>query len=555
MDDGPLSVGQRFDKEFKNAVANQDVFLPVITQRWLNSLRIQSAQIDYMHQQIAGALRRGLIVIPVVIDEADLLGTVLPEDIRDILRYPHFVIRLKNFNPDMDALIAAIAKVGGWKAQYQKRRLGPRMPAAITMLLGILVLLSVGPIGYFVFGHSYKTTSASEPDHSTPLPLSVAQTDTNPIQKVPELPSATARAEAKIALLIGNQTYDPSVGVLKNPLNDISVVGEALARQGFEVLPPIKNAKRSAILGAVRKFVDRLKTVGPNAIGFLYYSGHGAAEKDTNINYLIPVDAKEPGTAAFWDESLKLDDVLKLLDGAQWAAKFIVFDACRNELRLPTKDTTKGLVPVAEQQGMFIAFASAPGRAASDRGEGSGPYAAALAAELGKPGLDHLNLFQNVKEAVLAATGGAQQPWESNGLGRRVYLTGPAQTSDATSQISNAATSQSMGNSQPDGVPLYCGWHNDVASVVVDVDYATKRVAFKLQGTEAMTVEGEITDYDINWMAPAPKNTWGKGFSTSPIRFRINRLTGVLVTCGGVRADGDPGCSDPQQCVPRNPRF
>jgi hypothetical protein len=78
----------------------------------------------------------------------------------------------------------------------------------------------------------------------------------------------------------------------------------------------------------------------------------------------------------------------------------------------------------AEQQGMFIAYASAPGRTASDRGDRSGPYAAALASELGRPGLDHLNLFQNVKEAVLAATGGAQQPWESNGLGRRVYLTG-----------------------------------------------------------------------------------------------------------------------------------
>ena len=39
-----------------------------------------------------------------------------------------------------------------------------------------------------------------------------------------------------------------------------------------------------------------------------------------------------------------------------------------------------------------------------------------------KPGLDHLNLFQNVKESVLASTGGVQHPWESNGLTRRVYL-------------------------------------------------------------------------------------------------------------------------------------
>jgi len=83
---------------------------------------------------------------------------------------------------------------------------------------------------------------------------------------------------------------------------------------------------------------------------------------------------------------------------------------------------------------MFIAFASAPGHTASDKGNGSGPYAAALAAEMGKPGLDHLNLFQNVKEAVLAATGGAQQSWESNGLGRRAYLTGSPKAAEPASQ-------------------------------------------------------------------------------------------------------------------------
>ena len=265
------------------------------------------------------------------------------------------------------------------------------------------------------------------------------------------LPTALhAQAEKRIALLIGNRAYDTSVGALRNPHNDIAVVGEALAKQGFEVLPPIRDARRSAILGGVRELVGKLNTAGTGAIGSFYYSGHGAAEKGTNINYLIPVDAREPGTTAFWDESVKLDDILKLLDGARAAAKFIVFDACRNELQLPTKDTTKGLVPVTEQQGMFVAYASAPGRTASDRGDKSGPYAGALAAELGRPGVDHLSLFQNVKEAVFAASSGAQQPWESNGLVRRVYLTGqpvpPAQPhAPATSpRLSEAAEAWSI---------------------------------------------------------------------------------------------------------------
>ena len=230
--------------------------------------------------------------------------------------------------------------------------------------------------------------------------------------------------EKRFALLIGNQAYDSSVGALKNPHNDVAIVSDALKKQGFEILPLVKDARRSAILGAVRDLVRQLNVAGAGSVGFLYYSGHGAAEKDTNINYLIPVDAKDPGSSAFWDESVKLDDIMRLLDGARGAVKFVVFDACRNELQLPTCDTSKGLVPVAEQQGFFVAYASAPGRTASDRGAASGPYAAALAKELGRQGLDHLNLFQNVKETVIASTGGSQQPWESNGLTRRIYLTG-----------------------------------------------------------------------------------------------------------------------------------
>ena len=135
-------------------------------------------------------------------------------------------------------------------------------------------------------------------------------------------------------------------------------------------------------------------TAGSGSVGFLYYSGHGAAEKDTGVNYVIPVDAKDPGSASFWDDSVKLDDIMK----------------------------------VADQQGFFVAYASAPGRTASDRGDKSGPYAAALATELTRQGLDHLNLFQNVKESVIASTGGSQHPWESNGLTRRVYLTGEPTT-------------------------------------------------------------------------------------------------------------------------------
>ncbi len=173
----------------------------------------------------------------------------------------------------------------------------------------------------------------------------------------------------------------------------------------------------------MRAYAGRLAAAGPGAIGFLYYSGHGAAEQGSNVNYVIPVDATDPADAGFWDASVRLDDILKILqERAPRAVHFVVFDACRNELLLPEKAATKGLAPIPTPDGMVVGFATQFGRTASDVGQGGGPYAKALAAELVKPGFSNLDLFQNVREAVATATDNKQQPWALHGLSRRVFL-------------------------------------------------------------------------------------------------------------------------------------
>jgi hypothetical protein len=231
-----------------------------------------------------------------------------------------------------------------------------------------------------------------------------------------------------LALLIGNKDYTGKIQPLKAPHNDIMTVGNALAAVRFKVTA-LPNASRRQMLSAVKTFAAELAKGGPNAVGFLYYSGHGVARPEDRANYLIPVDLKDTSSTDFWFDAVKLDDLLgELQRAAPFAAHFVVFDACRDELKLPYKSAVKGFEPVAERSGMFIAFATALGAVALDEAKAgttaSGPYASALAGELVKPGQDHLQLFQNVKEAVLAATSGAQQPWESNGLARRIYLTG-----------------------------------------------------------------------------------------------------------------------------------
>src|SRR5262245_60074350 len=170
------------------------------------------------------------------------------------------------------------------------------------------------------------------------------------------LPTAAfAQTEKRIALLIGNKNYQPAVGALKNPHNDIEVISAALDAIGFKDRITHKDLRRGQLLVAVSQYAARLAAAGPRAIGFLYYSGHGAAEHGTNINYIIPVDAADPHSVSFWHESVQLEEVTRLiLDRAPQAAHFVVFDACRNELRLSDKTATKGFVPVQTLRGMFV---------------------------------------------------------------------------------------------------------------------------------------------------------------------------------------------------------
>jgi len=56
----------------------------------------------------------------------------------------------------------------------------------------------------------------------------------------------------------------------------------------------------------------------------------------------------------------------------------------------PAHVARKGFVPVANVSGVMIAYATAPGKTASDTGNGGGIYANTLVEEIAKPGSSRL---------------------------------------------------------------------------------------------------------------------------------------------------------------------
>ena len=248
-----------------------------------------------------------------------------------------------------------------------------------------------------------------------------------------------AQAEKRIALLIGNQAYGNEIGRLTNPRNDVALLEKTLKDLGFEVTT-VRDVGLASLTTAVNAYTRRVKAAGPNAVGFFYYSGHGAA--DAGTNYLIPVDVKTTETGELWDQSLRLTEIMrKLKTEAGNATHFVVFDACRNTLKLTRAGSrslvqSKGFVPVAQESGMLIAYATAEGELASDVGAGAGPYATVLAEEIVRPGFEAVTMFRNVQRRVRMAIN--QEPYLGFNAMGDVYLAG-APNAQAPARLSEAA--------------------------------------------------------------------------------------------------------------------
>src|SRR5262245_62051796 len=238
-------------------------------------------------------------------------------------------------------------------------------------------------------------------------------------------------AGARVALLIGNSAYSPRVGRLANPQHDVVLLELALKMLQFDVVT-VRDVGLADLTRAVNGHVRRTRAAGPNAISFVYYSGHGAANSATGVNYLIPIDVKSAKDEEIWDASMRLSDITRRLRSeASNATHFVVFDACQNELKYSQGGSkalikAKGFLPDREEGGMLIAYATAEGQLASDAGDRAGPYARALAEEILKPGVEAVTMFRRVQLRVRATIG--QDPWLNYGTLGELYLAGPPPT-------------------------------------------------------------------------------------------------------------------------------
>jgi uncharacterized caspase-like protein len=249
-----------------------------------------------------------------------------------------------------------------------------------------------------------------------------------------------ALAGKRVALIIGNSGYQ-NVTPLSNPANDATAITEMFRKASFDVVESRRDLKFQEMRLALRDFGDRARGAD---IAVIYFAGHGL-EVD-GINYAVPIDAILERDVDVQDEAIALNRMLLAAEPAN-QLRLVILDACRDnpftkkmKRSLASRSAvSRGLVGVeANRPNTFIAFAAKEGATAADGDGSNSPFSTALLKHLTRPGLDIRKAFGYVRDDVISATGGQQEPYTTNSLGGNDVTLVPAPAPAAAAGNANA---------------------------------------------------------------------------------------------------------------------
>ena len=211
----------------------------------------------------------------------------------------------------------------------------------------------------------------------------------------------------RIALVIGNSAYPDHP--LATPANDAGLVAQTLQAAGFEVVGA-RDLDQDTLRGALRDFLGKAATIGPDMQAFVYLSGRGL--QYDGDNYFVPVDAKIARDADVPIQAIKISDFSRALAATPGRARIIVMDAARaNSFAADGSPLAGGLGLVDPENGTLMAFNAAPGTVAPDEPGPYGVYGKSLAGAMREGGLPIDDVFSQTRLQVNQQTNGAVVPW------------------------------------------------------------------------------------------------------------------------------------------------
>lgn len=219
------------------------------------------------------------------------------------------------------------------------------------------------------------------------------------------------------ALVIGNAKYR-YVSTLTNPVNDSRAMADELRKSGFDVVA-VENADFAKMNLAIEQFANSIKEGGA---ALVFYAGHGFQVKGEN--YLVPIDANIKGESDVAVKAINLGQVLSKLEDGKSSVNVVILDACRDNPFAGSWRSAagSGLAQINAPSGTVIAFATAPGKTASDGSAGNGLFTSQLLMQLRQPNQKLEDVLKNTRKGVAAASNNGQIPWDSSSLTGDFYF-------------------------------------------------------------------------------------------------------------------------------------
>lgn len=379
-----ISPGAQFDEVIEKALKAADILLAIIGPKWVRatdddgSPRIQNPD-DFVRKEVLAAKNLGLRIIPILVDGAMMpKEEEVPSELVFLCRCNALPVRNDpDFGRDMESLISTISR--------RQRYSNVAVVAAITLSLSV---------AFFGFaGGSLVAPPNSDFNHkkgSATLP---------PVLDA-EVPIITQQHQrVRLALVIGNQAYEPRLPDLQNSTHDAEAIANCLKSKGFRLLPAQIDKSTVEIRAALRDFQTLLALGGT---GIVFYAGHGIQIEGED--YIVPVGAVIESMDDVRLHCINVSEIMRPVD--------------------------RKLEEAPQRSGDLIIYSTSKGEVAMDGTGQNSPFTRCLIEASQIDDYEIFDLFRHLCKHVPSETGGLQTPWMSASTSVEFYLNKPERDRD-----------------------------------------------------------------------------------------------------------------------------
>jgi formylglycine-generating enzyme required for sulfatase activity len=222
---------------------------------------------------------------------------------------------------------------------------------------------------------------------------------------------------ARVALVIGNDSYPDASTPLSTTIKDARTLAEEFRRSEFDV-DLKENVGKEDMQRAVDAFTGKIRS---GTVALFYFSGYGI--QVARQTYLLPVNAQVWTEAEVRRDGVSVDALLAEMNRKGAKVKIIILDAARrNPFERRFRASAAGLAALDAPDGTLALYSAAPGKVINDGTGANSLFVSELIKELRSPNLTAEEVFNRARIGVSRASNNEQVPWVASSLLEEFYF-------------------------------------------------------------------------------------------------------------------------------------